>query len=653
MPLGERLGAVGLHAPFEYEAPAGELPARKSGHVLDRHQSGDVDIDSGLLFCLPHCCSDQILAGEQSSGGRIPDAAGLAWFLHHQVAEAPPYDDDDEDVQRQWLPGHSPYVIVRPRLLRVQTRTRCLIILGGAALVLGPAVANAGGGLFGSSVPNTPGIEQSGDEVILALDDGTVEIHLRVGYRGKPDNFAWVIPVGPGAELLPGSARLFDNLNRATLPRFELEAAASSCSDPPAVTTQPDEEGAPRVPLRTVSSFSAVDFLPGDYEQLLGWLGDRGFQAAEDELALLNELGTEGFHFLALQLSQSADSADIYPVAVRYEGDELRLPLRIGRLNRAEDAPSTVYVLSDGRVAPINVRHVTVNQLQIDRFSRGVDYLDAVGEAIDARGAKGRSFVTEFAGSTDRVSRSGLYDPAWDAEPLLEIEWYEAVAALAAQGLVDCSPGGCNYAHEAVRSLLLRHVPPPPSVEEDEFYACPLCFEELFPSLNFMPIAMAIDFDAQIVFAGFDALTLLESHPYVTRMTTVMSADELKRDPVFGDVGELEDVGRGERASYNAMCNGDAVVTFDDGRQLFIEAGAGWPQLEEELPAAERVDEATEDGFSVIKDNSDKIDRLLAEHNAALGWPPEGCGCGAGSPKPLGLGWLALVWPLLRRRRRM
>jgi MYXO-CTERM domain-containing protein len=182
--------------------------------------------------------------------------------------------------------------------------------------------------------------------------------------------------------------------------------------------------------------------------------------------------------------------------------------------------------------------------------------------------------------------------------------------------------------------LLQKHLPPPDGWTDAEFYMCvasggasltttgtpdDTCVMEA-AQLQFDAEAFADDFDERIVQPGLHAIDLLSEWPYLTRLFTTISPDEMTVDPMFLASPELTlGVSQSRRATQFVQCVGDRTVTLPDARVVALN-GTSWPTFSSAMPWVERIEELNDDGeLVVLVDNSELIDEQLAEWNALSG----------------------------------
>ena len=99
--------------------------------------------------------------------------------------------------------------------------------------------------------------------------------------------------------------------------------------------------------------------------------------------------------------------------------------------------------------------------------------------------------------------------------------------------------------------MLQRYIPIPEElqgeVDPQDFYNCLECFEESIDRENFDAVGFANELEASIVAPLRHAQELFDTTPYLTRLFTTLSAEEMTRDPVFaynGDMGDVDNVRR-------------------------------------------------------------------------------------------------------------
>ena len=136
---------------------------------------------------------------------------------------------------------------------------------------------------------------------------------------------------------------------------------------------------------------------------------------------------------------------------------------------------------------------------------------------------------------------------------------------------------------------------------------------------------------------------LFRNAPYLTRLYTTLSPEDMTRDPVFSFNPSLPELGRDHRATLRIDCGlgGDqatspATLTTEQGWVFHLPNASTGPELDKG-PGALRIETLGEEGGPVVVfDNAKKIGEKV------------GCGCTSVDPL-MGFGLLAL---LAARRRR-
>ena len=570
----------------------------------------------------------------------------------------------------------------------------------GLALGL-PARADACGGTACDNGPNAMPVDQTGENILFVIDGEYVEAHIQIQYDPdtNADKFAWIIPVTALPEFSVGSQLLFDNLLQGSVPTYGFNTTQETCGEDPnnppngsggLTGSAGDSDGAgedsgdptsgPEVLYKaTVGAFDLVVLKDTDAASMMKWLGDNGYQQDPKAEPIFAEDVKEGHLFVAFKLTNDAQVSEIHPVVLRYKGDESCVPIRLTRIAAQEDMDIRAFFLGDARTVPINYRHVLVNPLKIDWPNFAGNYKEVISLAVDAFGADGNAFVTEYAGPSTVVQPFGIYDPAWTAKPFVDLEAVDVVDTLTGQGLMYCNEFDveCQFNHPLLRGLLARYLPVPPGLGEAEFYACLSCNAAQIDAAAWDGALFAADLDARVVAPGKHAVDLLNQWPYLTRMYTTISPDEMMEDPIFRQNPNLPEVTALRQATRLLRCDGHATWTLPDGRVVFVPNNGPWPDFDAELPYEEEVQQTGIKGAPMtIVNNTAAINKVLDAWNKKMdpvgGQLPgeadadadtasgtgddQGCGCDVrggtgGVIASLGLLALLALRPPRRRRR--
>jgi MYXO-CTERM domain-containing protein len=514
--------------------------------------------------------------------------------------------------------------------------------------------ADACGGTFCDTGPTSMPVDQTGENILFILDGQSVEAHIQIQYDpdADADKFAWVIPMQVLPEFSVGSEALFQNLLSGTVPTYGFNTFSESCGgdsnggtgdsgdgDGDAGDGDGDGDGDPMVVFQDIVGAYEIAVLEGGtIEGVMTWLGDNGYQQDPAAEPILGEYLNEGFLFVALKLAMNVEVSEIHPIVLRYAGNEPCVPLRLTRIAAVDDMDVRVFFLSDARAVPTNYRHVLVNPLKIDWMTFGSNYKEVISLAVDAFEAEGNAFVTEYAGTSQAVSEAGIVGPGWDAAPFLAMQDTPELVGpeLEAQGMMACVEDGlgnitCEI-HPLVEGLLAQYLPVPNGVDPGDFYSCMVCYQGLIDQVAWNAAEFGAAIDERVVQPGLHAIELLQTWSYVTRMYTTISATEMMVDPIFHMNPDLPVVNNIRMGTRELLCNGDAVFTLPDGREVYMPDPGTWPDVGAEvMPWEEDVEQAAMVGPNQnLSDRTPLINQLLADWNQQNGWPQGGDGDGDG-----------------------
>jgi hypothetical protein len=286
------------------------------------------------------------------------------------------------------------------------------------AVVARPQPAEACGGCF-VPPPQSPGKESvvTAHRMVLSISPEQTILWDQIQYSGAPDEFAWVLPVKPGARVEVGSDAWFDVLDAATstqvyAPDLECQSGGFFCG----VATVPAtplgcgdggvglEEGAGTLvpPVTVVSHGSA-----GPYETVIlssdvpgtlpTWLEDHGYTIPDDIHPLIDAYVAEGFDFVALRLLPAAGIQQMRPVRVVQSGAVTTLPLRMVAAGTGAFTEITLFVLGEGRYTAQGFPEVSILQdmLSWDFATSSSNFSVLRKTALSLR--EGNAFYVPFA----------------------------------------------------------------------------------------------------------------------------------------------------------------------------------------------------------------------------------------------------------------
>lgn len=499
-----------------------------------------------------------------------------------------------------------------------------------------PDRAEACGGTFcdGGGM-NSSAVDQAYETVLFVQDGPYVEAHVQIAIDPNTDaqKFAWVIPVLGVPEFSVGSQPLFDALLRDTAARYG--SRGDSCWDSVGFIQSPDGGSVNQEPdvimSDVVGAFEVTVLQGGTVDGVMTWLGDNGYTQDPAAGPILGEYIDAGNVLVAFKLAPSATVAEIHPVVLRYLGDEPCVPLKITAIAANDDMGVRAFLLGESRWAPANWRHVVPNVVRIPWNGDSSRYEEAIARAVD-EAPSGQAFVTEYAGEPDIVARDGIHSASWDASVFVDAEPTAVIDLLEAQQLATCSPefGACIVPYQLVVAMLRKYLPVPEGQNENDFYLCLSCYADMTDFANWDGAAFAAELQERVIAPGQHAVELLDSWPYLTRLYTRVSAEEMTVDPIFHANADLPDVPLPGVAMQECLdCDGeDAVATLPDGRMVYLPKSS-WP-TSLDMPWAERIESIPAKGAPFVElDVRAEIDAALATWNASQECDPGGSASGS------------------------
>lgn len=561
--------------------------------------------------------------------------------------------------------------------------------------------AQACGGTFCDAGPTAMPVEQTGETILFVLDDDAVEAHIQIQVdpETEAERFAWIIPVLALPEFAVGSQPLFDRMLAGSVPAYATGVWRELCdpgtggeggctdgddgSDDDAVTLDlgAGHDAPDVVDRRMVGAFEITVLEGGTADSVAQWLVDNDYQTDDVATPILGEYLAEGFMFVAVKLATDAEAADVHPIVLRIPGDEPCVPIRLTRIAAQDDLRLRVLFLADARVVPDNWPHVVFNALKLDWLSFGANYDALVTQAVDAAG--GRAWVTEYAGASTVVNTFGLVDERWDANAFIGLDATAAVTMMLHQGVLTCE--ACPVGHPLADGLVRQFLTPPADVDAEAFWACPSCDPFALERASFDDVGFVEAFRQRIIDPAIHAEELFVRWPFLTRMFTTISPEEMLEDPTFvANPDAMPESTLTRTGLLATWCDGTRMYRLPDSRIVALPQPA-WPMFPR-MPPHERIERWSSAGAPmVVVDRRDEIDGFLHDWNAynggvrmppsaasvcddggdAGGWesvgfdavdirPPEprdGCGCRSSGPGAVAAFGLMLVGMLGLRRR--
>lgn len=467
-------------------------------------------------------------------------------------------------------------------------------------------------------------VDQTGENILFVVDQGRVEAHIQIQYLGDAERFAWVLPLPAVPDSISiGSGPLFVNLLNGTVPSFGYTNACGGTQVATveggggAVESPTERSSAPlTVITKVVGAFEVSLLVGGTAEEVIAWLEGNGYEQIPEAEPIFEDYVNQGHVFAALKLTGGAGIDEIHPIIVRYPGDEPCVPLKLTSVAAVKDMGVRAFFLGSERVVPSNYKHITLNPVALDWSNFADNYMEVVSNAVDSPVADGQAFITEYAGASSVVSRANIYSSNWDAEAFLDVAAEDVVSTLEQQGFLNCSAASCTFNHPLIEPMLEKYLPPPAGVDAQGFYSCPRCYPAAQSLSDFDRTAFAAELIERVIVPGRDANALLDAHPYLTRLFTTISPDEMTLDPLFHEQVGLDPVNNNRlvRRAFGAGATSAYQVT--DDWIVELSRDGEWPEFAGEMPFALSIEEYApgEDPVELV-DNSDAIEEALDASN--------------------------------------
>ncbi len=319
-------------------------------------------------------------------------------------------------------------------------RTSRFLTFAGATMLAASGLvtsdAQACGGCFHQE--NPPGPEVSvvtGHRMAFSISPTQTVLWDQVEYSGSPQEFAWVLPVKPGARLELASDSWFEVLEAATTTRvlapqvncapfnqdfgggdfFEGEGSGFGCGCSDALSNSadfgsngatggfdgiPPMEPPPPVTVvkrETVGPYEVLTLSANVQGALVDWLKMHKYAADPSVQPIIDQYTQEGFDFIAMRLLPDQGVQSMKPVRVISPGASPTLPLRMVAAGTGAETAVTLFVIGEGRWEAQNFPNVAMYAANLtwDFGTQSSDYSKRRQEmlALD----EGRTWLGSYA----------------------------------------------------------------------------------------------------------------------------------------------------------------------------------------------------------------------------------------------------------------
>jgi MYXO-CTERM domain-containing protein len=523
-----------------------------------------------------------------------------------------------------------------------------------AAIAVGaPSAASACGGFFCSSA--NP-VNQAAEQIIFVENgDGTVTAVIQIMYEGPANQFAWVLPVPGVPDVAVSSDQALDTLKQFTNPSYQLirtfsngcgfaNGGAASGAGGSAAPSVPDSDGG-GVTVQASGAIGPYEYdiisvdpaLADPADTAIEWLTANEYDVGSLGPDVLRPYLQEELNLIAFRLQKGNSSGSIRPVMLTYESALPSIPIRPTAVAANDDMGVMVWVLSDARAIPENYKALELNEALIDWFNPNNNYNEVVSRAADE--AQGQGFVTEYAGATQALIDTGLsIFPDWQQQT-----WTDFMSQQHTDPVAMVQTAGQNWSGwDGFDDALLDAVVLPDTITFDDFKRCMRCYITT-EGVVFDTTAYLTGLYEKVIKPMADTQALIESRPYITRLYTTMSADEMTVDPVFDFNPDLDDVSNVHTATQIIECvdgspNGPWTVELAQGDRVKGTDQSVWPIEIDSMPAALKIIEfGTEGQGRVVLDNSSDVSDMMDDDDDMMSGGGSG-GTGGSSPGGAGTG---------------
>lgn len=475
-------------------------------------------------------------------------------------------------------------------------------------LVSSPAFAC--GGLF-CQQPQLP-VDQSSEDILFTVDEeaGIVRAEIRISYEGDAAGFSWILPVPSMPEVRVGRDAVFRALRSVTDVRFDVDTQFSNCT----ATVEGGGGGGGagsalvdfgvQVTAGSTGPYDYVILSAHDAETLVEWLGDNEYFVPPNSVPLMDHYLAQDMLFIAVKLTAGAGTNDIAPIILEYESEEPCVPLVLTSIAARPNMPIRVWVAGPGAAIPANWFQVEPNWARLnweapsrDGSSNGqLSYSTLIEGAINR--AEGHGFHTEYRNSTAEAA-SLLLDWGSDVNQLKSARTAADLVRIlirlpATTALSSC--WGCDAIDLGLVRVLQEALPnAPPMIDRDTGQTLiPLVMDghdldRFLGQRHDLHYAIEI-LDDRIFLPLRQTGKALSQRQTLTRLVTIVSPQEMTRDPIFDFRPDQPDVSPIREATVYWGCEaGQRVVQLPDGSVFQVPPNGTTQPWQQTEPLAREV----------------------------------------------------------------
>ena len=273
----------------------------------------------------------------------------------------------------------------------------------------------------------------TGHRMAFSISTRQTVLWDQVQYSGNPAEFAWVLPVLPGAVIQPSRDAWFAALDAATQPVINgpvnysssypqgggcgtaLVGCGSSAANPEGAGGDSLGGGSAVQVLSqgVVGPYETVTLKSTDPNALTRWLTAHSYDIPASIAPTLDQYVAGGFDFIALRLRPQCGVNAMEPVRIVTPGADPSLPLRMVAAGAGAEVSIVLWIIGEGRWTTQNFPAVTLADSQLTwDYSQSISNYEPL--AVSLMGQQhGTSWLTEYAGSVaSSVAYPSAYGPS-------------------------------------------------------------------------------------------------------------------------------------------------------------------------------------------------------------------------------------------------
>lgn len=308
---------------------------------------------------------------------------------------------------------------------------RAPLLTVALALVLGPSFAQpaeACGGFF-SETSTSEVAAMSDIRLAFVHTPGRVDQYVQIAYDGSAARFAWIYPVAKNPQVDEATGAPLEALDELTRPRITIVTPhpggggggggfGCGSADAAGGLGEGREQVDPDVKVWQRGQVGAFDYVvlgAQTADDLLGWLGQNGFNVPASTRTVVEHYLAQQWLFVAMKVSVQAVSGSTKAtttVRLSYAADgELRYPLRMVSLSSAAQTRFVIYLLESeaGRELGLQLPFSAIDfdREQLRALSSTTHNYDDAFSALETQ-AGARGLVREYASTIDDPGALGL-----------------------------------------------------------------------------------------------------------------------------------------------------------------------------------------------------------------------------------------------------